>query len=568
VGIFYLYRSYIANKRKQFAILKSIGLHRQQILVSQVLNLTLLAALGTLISFFFGGVILPLLGDFISRSIPFSLDLTPSFEALMGAFLIGFLGVFSISFPLLLSLIEEKPSNLFLEASAAEKPLRTGNILRFIPFFLFFTGLSIWLSKSVVNGLIFIGVFVALIALFFPLLYWALGKVESRIKLPSLGLTLGLRYLARYRLSTISIFLAITFGSLLMTFIPSLQESIQVELDGGLKGDTPSLFLFDIQEDQVEDLRTFTKERNLDLLGLSPMIRARLIKKNGEEFKVEEKDALTREGQREQRFRNRGLNLTYALETNESETLLEGRPLKAYTGEGLPDISLEFRYASRMGIELHDRVTFDIGGIEIEAKVVNIRRVRWTSFRPNFFIVFAPNVLEDAPKTFLAAIPKLDREPKVLFQTGMVNNFPNVSAVDLERLVEKIKSILQQMSFALTFMSGLVVFVGMIVIFALINHQMRERRPDMTLLKILGFDLPRLRRSIVTEFSLLALSSSFLGSSLGVALSLIFSVVAFEGLWVLNFEIPLIVLLSLTLLVFCLSSVLVFLMTRKREVEL
>ena len=58
-------------------------------------------------------------------------------------------------------------------------------------------------------------------------------------------------------MSTISIFLSLFLGSLLINYIPTLEQSIQGELEGGLKGTAPSVFLFDIQEEQVLDLKNF-----------------------------------------------------------------------------------------------------------------------------------------------------------------------------------------------------------------------------------------------------------------------------------------------------------------------
>ena len=67
-------------------------------------------------------------------------------------------------------------------------------------------------------------------------------------------------------------------GTLLLNLIPQIQQNLNSELapDGYGGMDPPSLFLFDIQEDQVGTLQEFLKDRGLAITGLSPMIRARL----------------------------------------------------------------------------------------------------------------------------------------------------------------------------------------------------------------------------------------------------------------------------------------------------
>ena len=111
------------------------------------------------------------------------------------------------------------------------------------------------------------------------------------------------RYLTRYRLKTLSIFLSLFLSSLLITFIPGLRNSITSELDLSAQ-EKPNNFLFDIQEGQDQKLREFFSTRDIKILGDSPMVRGRLLKINGEKVK---KDNQSTGKQREQRFRIEGL---------------------------------------------------------------------------------------------------------------------------------------------------------------------------------------------------------------------------------------------------------------------
>ena len=135
------------------------------------------------------------------------------------------------------------------------------------------------------------------------------------------------------------------------------------------------------------------------------MIRGRLLKINGVKVKSKDTESFSREEQRQERFRNRGVNLSYRTKLSDSEVIKSGSAMpKAWDGKGIPPVSLEFRYAKRIGASIGDVLTFDILGIEQDAKVINLRKVRWSSFLPNFFILFPNGVINDAPKTFLFAI--------------------------------------------------------------------------------------------------------------------------------------------------------------------
>ncbi|MCB0420148.1 MAG: hypothetical protein KDD61_04080 [Bdellovibrionales bacterium] len=535
VGIFYLYRTYLADNRTSFAIFSSLGMTRREIFASQVGVLLLLSFLGTTGALLVSQALKPFIEWILSQALPFSLSLSNSLYSIWIGILVGTIGVLATSLPMAWQAIHQPISHLFQEGHESPPPLRSLHWLAYLPLGLFFYGLSCILSHSVRNGSLFFVALMLLIFLLFPTLSFVLNLISSKIRLKNSLHHLSLTYLSRYKISTISIFLSLFFGSLFVTFIPSLKAILDSELSGGLHGPTPSLFLFDIQDEQIPSLNEFIRQKDLHLLGLSPMIRARLTKINGQEIKIDSQTALTREGEREQRFRNRGVNITYSDHLSNQETLIQGEPLAPYKGQGLPQISLEFRYASRLDLKIGDRVTFDIMDVEQEAVVTSLRRVRWTSFQPNFFIVFPTGLLEDAPKTFLAAIPQMKLNEKIQFQTDLVKSFPNISAVDLDRLVTKIREILYQMSTALSAMSLFIVIVGLAVIFALVHFQIQARKSDLNLLKILGMNLPDIYKMITQEFFLIALFATLSGSLVGSLISYIFSLILFEGLWVFSF---------------------------------
>lgn len=125
---------------------------------------------------------------------------------------------------------------------------------------------------------------------------------------------------------------------------------------------------------------------------------------NDENFEKGEADLKnkTREEVREVNFRNRGFNLSYRSHLDRSEKLTSGLPFSSprWDGESIPELSLEYRFADRLGLKIGDALTFDIQGVELDAKVVNLRKVRWTTFTPNFFILLQPVVLDYCSKNF------------------------------------------------------------------------------------------------------------------------------------------------------------------------
>ena len=164
-------------------------------------------------------------------------------------------------------------------------------------------------------------------------------------------------------------------------------------------------------------------------------------------------------------------------------------------------------------------MTFDVQGVELKAQVGSLRRVRWTSFQPNFFILFPEGVLEEAPQIFLTSI---SGHPKTLireFQKSVATQFKNVSIIDLARTIENSLKYIEQMSLGLQFMAWLAVLVGILVFIVLLNTQIKERIQEMNLLQILGATGPQILKIVVVQFVILITSSVTFGVLLGLGIA-------------------------------------------------
>jgi putative ABC transport system permease protein len=288
-------------------------------------------------------------------------------------------------------------------------------------------------------------------------------------------------------------------------------------------------------------------------VGLSPLIRSRLASINGESFEKKSKDQTfsTREEEQEARSRNRGYNLSYRTEYSSAEKILQGRDFSGRYNEASSapaELSLERRFAERLGIKIGDSLEFDIQGVSIQGKVINFRKVRWTSFQPNFFILFQPGVLDDAPKTFIASVPKLDLDRKLSLQNGIVQKFSNVSMIDVSDVAAKILEVFRQMSGALAVMAWLSIFAGFVVLFSISAHQASSRRQEINLLKVLGARFSDVRQMVVVEFAILGFCASAFGAFLSYGVSWFITEFLFDGNWVFTWVTPVVSVVLATLL--------------------
>ncbi len=543
VGGVYLFRSLLEARRKDLAILLSLGLSLNRARLVYVAQLTLLGVAATLVSTLLAAAVLPVLTYALGALVPsdLMLELKASSVAMAAAVAVGLSLLACL--PFLARLRDLNPSALFQESAVPQISFRAKHALHWLPALGAFLGLSVLTARSWTIGALFTGVlFIAVLV--YAGMALALAAWLRRLSASpgrSLPLAMAWQALGRQKLSTVASFVALSLGALLTALIPNLKVILESELQTPGNEDRPSLFLFDIQDEQVGPLTADLAAAKTPLAYASPMIRARLLEING-------KDASSNDDEDNRSFR-RGYNLSYRAELVSSETLVAGRPFSGTfdAAKGEPaELSLEVRFADRLGLGVGDVLKFDVQGVEAEGKVVNLRRVRWTSFQPNFFIQFQPGVLEDAPKTFVAAVPKLDQAAKDAMQGLIVQRFPNVSIIDVTATIGRILGLIEQMSQAVILMAALTLLAGLTVLFAIARHQAARRVGDVTLLKVLGLSFGSLRIMSLAEFGTLGAAAALTGAFGSVAAAFALAFGLFDKLWVFSWKEPLAVAALLT----------------------
>jgi len=382
--------------------------------------------------------------------------------------------------------------------------------------------------------------------------YWLFAWFGRLRPKRSVNFKIAVRNLARNKLTTGACFLAISLGSLLIALVPQLHDLILDEIARPEGYQQPSLFLIDIQEDQLEDLQTFVAGRQIKLDYVSPMVTARMTKINGKDLERYDKSSkITREQQRAAWARTRGQNLSYRQDLSSSEKLLSGRAFSGPfvdNGGNLPELSVEMRYAQRLNIAIDDTLTFDVQGVELTGRVVNTRRVRWTTFQPNFFVYFQEGVLNDAPKTFLASIPQLVDLDKAEIQNALVEKFPNVSIIDIASTISRVLEIVNKMGWIIHIMAYFAIFAGFVVLFSIASHQAQIRRWDTALAKVLGASFADIRWMVFYEFGILGSVAAVVGTAGSFVVSYCFSNIIFDSPWTFSWQVPLLTVVGITLL--------------------
>ncbi len=526
LGLCFLCGSYLLQwtfqtKKKSIAILKTLGLTDQKILIIYLFQSLLIATVSCLLCILFVRTVLPAMQSVLINQFQLPVQLSVDFLSLVIIALIGVVGPLLMTVPQILQIFELQALELFQNVS------QSGRRSRYYYFWLalslaLFWALSVWQSHSLKIGSGFVGALVFLIILFFFLNRFILAGLERASKKFNWLIRYSLRGLTRRPGSTSLVFTTMSLATLVLSLLPHLKASILNEIRPEQTSQMPQLFLFDIQPEQVKPLQNLSADLLGTQLKFSPLVRSRILKINDQAYErvVQDDSFQTREAEAEARFRNRGVNLTYGSSLQPSETITDGAFSGVHQGAGaIPQISLEERYAGRIGVSLGDQMTFDVQGIEVKGQVSSIRQVRWTSFQPNFFILFPQGVLEEAPQIFLTSVSQTDEASKASvksFQQQVVQKFKNISIIDVSKTIQNSLKYIDQMSLGLQMMAWLAVSVGLFVFVILLNTQIRERLQEMNLIQILGSTPTQIRNAIFIQFFVLMSISIVCGVVLGL----------------------------------------------------
>ena len=426
------------------------------------------------------------------------------------------------------------------------------NPLYWVPLVLYLAGMTLWLTRSsVLMGALLGG----LVTLLF--LHWLLFKLFLLLLVPlaqkyfSNGTILALLKLKHFQGQSLLLITTLAFSLALAFSLGHVEKGMQ---NFFLTNDPtrPDFFLIDIDPSQVDDLKKLTSEHGTELYEISPMIKARPSKLKDRPISEIEPDALgVRERERSERLSRHTLNLSYRAELGLAETLLQGVPLSEapMRGELIP-LSLEEGYAKRLEVKLGDTYELDVLGMPVKTYVANIRRVRWSSFLPNFFAIAPPGHLENAPQNLIAVLKLGQLSPTEVdaLLTRASEQFPNVNFLDLRRMLKRLGDVLLLMESTIKILLLPFALTSLFLFIVLLYFSIKNNEQRMALFKVQGASQSLLQRTWLAEYGLLFSLISFFALAEGLIVSKLLASFLFDDIWLHNVRTELLGLAGLFIL--------------------
>jgi len=332
----------------------------------------------------------------------------------------------------------------------------------------------------------------------------------------SLVLRYGIGNLHRPGRLIATVVLSVGIGVMVLLTLAQVERSLTSQMKQNIPENAPSFFFIDLQPDQKEPFEAMMKRWEFKKPPqLIPLVRSRLYDVDGK--KVSE---MNTEDRPDGWYFTREYVLTYQKDLPEHNSLRHGKWWTETSRPGTEDsqISAEAEAARHLGIDLGSRVTFDIQGKLVSAKVTSIRDVDWGSLSTNFFFIFSPGALEKLPVTYVATVTTRPDEDMPL-QSAVIGAFPNVTAIHLREVLETIAGILKEIARSVRFMALFGLMVGLVILSAAIAATRGRRLHEMILFKTVGATRPTLIAIMVVEYGLLGFVAALVGSILSTGLS-------------------------------------------------
>lgn len=499
-------RRYVARHLDSVALLKTLGASRRFTLAVSLVQLFALALVAAAIGSAFGY----LAQEWLAHALRGLLNaVLPPAEWTPVA--IGFLTAIAVlagfALPPLLQL-SRVPAIRVLRRDVGPPPALL--LLAFGPAVLAIVFLVYWVLRDWTLFFAFVGglaVFLAVLAVAGAGLVQVAASLRTNV---GVAWRYGIANLSRRRGESVVQIVAFGLGIMVLLLLAVVRNDLLSDWRKTLPTGLPNYFFINIPPTDRTAFVDFLEQNGGRPTRVLPMIRARLTEIDGQPVGGKRFNDPRGDG-----FANREQNITWTADLGSDNRITAGRWwTPAEHGQPLVSIATEFQES--LDLKLGDELTFDVAGETIHARIASFRKVKWDSFAPNFFIVFNPGLLDDTAGTYMTSAYFDPTAARPL--AALVHRFPSVSIFDMDDLLTRVRTVIDQAALAVQSVFAFTLFAGLTVLLAAVQSTRDERRYESAMLRTLGASRGIVRNGVLAEFTTLGLLSgglAALGASVG-----------------------------------------------------
>lgn len=518
---------YVKEKINTIAVLRCLGVKASQAFTIFLIQITGIGLLGSAIGAALGIVLQQFLPFVLSDFLPVHISTAISWTAVGQGMLLGVL--ISVLFALLplLSIRNISPLNAI---RVAYEPTQRKNdfsgwlVYVLIVLFVYgFTYVQIQEWKQALQFTIGIGMALLVLTSIARLLMWMV-----RCFFPSSWnyvVRQALANLYRPNNQTTLLMVAIGLGTAFISILFFVQSILMNRLNLSSGTNQPNIVLFDIQSSQKQGVGNVAATYHLHVNAFVPVVNMRVAALNV----IKAAQALTdTSGKLPRGLFRREYRVTYRDSLTASEKIVAGKWVGVANGNGLPYISMEENFAKRNKVHLGDTLTFNVQGVPIPTIVGSLRQVNWGGMQTNFLVLFPKGVLESAPQFWVLLTKVPTQQVSAQFQQAIVQQFPNVSIIDLALVLQILNDLISKIGFVIRFMAGLSISTGIVVFIASVFMSKYQRIRETVLLRTLGASRKQIFAITALEYFFLGILAAITGILLGLTAGWVLAKYTFE----------------------------------------
>ena len=546
IGISNTLLSFVNQSNTSIAVKKSIGFSSSFIQTMYFYEIMMILVLTSVIAYFIG-VFSPLLANELLPE-ALGIDLQPAFSFIgyLNIFFIGLLVVLIFSIPSLYSISEIKATALFrntfnpvsLNFSLMNIILLSILVVILMTYFVYQT------EQKLYTVLYFVAFFVTML-IFYGVSKLLILFIKASYKFSNNSYRIAYRNIVAKKSLAPIMTISLGIGLTLLLTLSFVANNLKKEISDSIPSMAPDLFFVSIDRDMQRDLESFIKDVDPNVeLEFSPMASASFISLNG--TPIEE---VVSESNRSAWVVRGDRRISWSEKPKPDNPIIEGEWWEPGNEDEL-FISMDSRAAYDLGMKINDKIVLNILGRDVTGIVKNFREVDYRDISINFAIIINKAFANKLPYEYVGTLKSELPSSEILAR--IVEKFPNVSAIKIDRILSQVSEVLNKVFIAVTAISLIVIIIGLIVIVSAVLVQTTFRRYNNLIYKILGVDFPTILKAMTMEFAVIYGTLIFFALSVATISSFLVVENALQLTWQFDLGLTLWILLATAVVSFVL----------------
>ena len=548
VGLANSLLSYLNDKYISIAIKKAIGMKNSKIKLIYYCELFFLLIISSLFSYILSLFIIPILNSFLINFYNIQLSYHFSLFTYLNVFFAGFVVFVIFSIPTLNAIDSIKGNDLLKNVKRDITFIfkTKTNSLLFLTSLIFVLFISLSSFRPIYSLIYFISFFICIL-IFYLIFIFFLRQFKKIYIENFISFKFALKDIIKFKNISLVVLVTLGLGTTLLLSLGLIGFNLKKEISKSIPNLAPDYFFIGLQNNQKLEFINFIKNKDsLAVINAMPMVSVKLIKINN----IDPLNYIDRFNESFW-FINNDRRISWSDNPPINNPITKGKWWENNQNEEELLISLDSKIAKDLNVKLDDKFTLLISGREVIGKVVNFRKVNYRDLNINFAMLINPSFAKKLPSEILATV-KFDKEVKNI---NLLNEFPNVSFIEVRSYLQKISNLLNKIYLSISLVSLVVIFIGFFVIVSAIVVQGKSKIYQNLVFKIIGLSKLQIIKSSIIEFLILYGVTIFFST----IFSIIISNLAIQGFFNLSWEfdfntffiiISFIIVLSLLLIFF------------------